>query len=82
MTIERIRVPVDPSEHPGAALKRAIELAKASDAAIDLGYRDQIDSGAMTAYAVVTPENLREELCVAAPEQLETGHRPPTRTRG
>ena len=80
MTIERIRVPVDPSEHSGAALKRAIELAKASDAAIDLRYRDQIDPGAMTAYAVVTPENLRER--VAAPEQLETGHRPPTRTRG
>ena len=82
MTIERIQIPVDPSEHSGAALKRAIELAKASDAAIDLRYRDPIDSVAMTAYAVVTPENLREELCVAAPEQLVTGHHSPTRTRG
>jgi hypothetical protein len=67
LRIEMILVPVDSCEHSAAAIDRL--------------HGDQIDPGAIRAYAAVFPENLCEELCVVATEQLEADDRSPTRTR-
>jgi nucleotide-binding universal stress UspA family protein len=72
--IERILVPVDFSPQSAAAVERAIELATAYNAGIDLLHSYHVTPGGIVPYGPVFPETLLETLRVASSERLRAVH--------
>jgi nucleotide-binding universal stress UspA family protein len=66
----KILVPVDFSDHSGAALQVAVDLAKVCDAKILLLHCYQIQTGGISPYGIVLPSDYYEEIRDAASKQL------------
>ena len=74
MRIENILVPVDFSEFSGAAVKQAIDFAKAFDAEVHLLHCYQLNPGGVVPYGPAFPPAIYEQMQEAAAVQLRKVH--------
>ena len=72
ISVHKILVPVDFSEHSAKAFEVAIDLAKALDAEIHLLHCYQINPTGVSPYGIVLPESYDAELRSAASAGLDS----------